>query len=363
MSVGPRVTILMPVYNGQRYVDEAIASVAGQGYDDFEFVIVDDGSIDDTPAILAGWAARDPRITVHRSPCNEGIPSALNRGLALARGEYIVRQDADDLCVAGRVAKQVAALDADPDTVLVSAGFEVIDEQGRRRGSVVPFEAPEVLAYLLHFSNSIGGHGQVMFRRDMVLALGNYRVEFDCSQDYDLWSRLAEHGRLRVLPITGMRYRMHDHSVTVKSGKRQRLNSLTISRRNLTAFLGEELDDREFDSMAAVWRQFDRRGAAPGAHRLFAKAYARFRKTNANRHHRRRVRMAKAQAFFLSAAMQAKRGHMLEAIQHLGYALLWHPQGCMQAAVAVAKRVVRYCWRAGVDVQKSLIAWACISAR
>ena len=341
----------MPVYNGQRYVDEAIASVVGQGYDDFEFVLVDDGSTDDTPAILAEWAARDPRIIVHRSPENEGIPSALNRGLAIARGEYIARQDADDLCVAGRVAKQVAALDADPQTVLVSTGFELIDEQGRRRGSVVPFEAPEVLEYLLHFSNAIGGHGQVMFRRDVVLSLGNYRVEFDCSQDYDLWSRLAEHGRLLVLPITGMRHRMHDRRVSVTSGKRQRLNSVSISRRNLTAFLGHELDDQEFDAMTAIWRQFDRRGAAAGAHRLFSEAYAHFKQANANRGHRRRVRMAKARAFFLSAVQQVKRGHFGEAIAHLGYSLRWHPFGFVHAAVAAARRAVLYVWRARLSVR------------
>lgn len=341
----------MPVFNGQRYVDEAIASVVGQGYDDFEFVIIDDGSTDDTPAILAQWAARDPRILVHRSPRNEGIPSALNRGLAVARGEYIARQDADDLCVAGRLAKQVAALDADPSTVLVSSGYEVIDEQGRRRGWLIPFEAPEVLEYLLHFSNAIGGHGQVMFRRDVVLSLGNYSVEFDFSQDYDLWSRLVRHGRVVVLPINGMRHRLHDRRVSVISGKRQQYNSLSISRRNLTAFLGHEVDDHDFESMAAVWRQFDRRGAAPGAHRLFTEAYARFKETNTNRNHRRRVRMAKAQAFFLSAVMHVRRGHLLEAIPHLGYSLLWHPHGLVRAAVAMTQRGLRYFWRAGLAVR------------
>lgn len=341
----------MPVYNGQRYVDEAIASVVGQGYDDFEFVIIDDGSTDDTPAILAQWAARDPRIIVHRSPRNEGIPSALNRGLAVARGEYIARQDADDLCVAGRVAKQVAVLDADPGTVLVSSGYEVIDEQGRRRGWLIPFEAPEVLEYLLQFSNAIGGHGQVMFRRDVVLSLGNYRVEFDYSQDYDLWSRLVRHGRVVVLPINGMRHRLHDRRVSVVSGKRQQYNSMSISRRNLTAYLGHEVDDHDFESMCAVWRQYDRRGAAASAHRLFSEAYARFKETNTNRSHRRRVRMAKAHAFCLSAFMHAKRGHFLEAIPHLCYSILWHPQGFLRGAFAATKRALRYFWRAGHAVR------------
>lgn len=341
----------MPVYNGQRYVDEAIASAVGQGYDDFEFVIVDDGSTDDTPAILAAWAARESRIVIHRTPHNEGIPAALNRGLAVARGEYIVRQDADDLCMAGRIAKQVAALDADPGTVLVSAGYELIDEQGRRRGWRMRLEAPEVIEYLLQFSNAIGGHGQVMFRRELVLSLGNYRVEFDYSQDYDLWSRLMPHGRMVVLPMNGMRHRLHDSRVSIVSGKRQLNNSKSISRRNLTAFLGHELDDDEFESLAAVWRQTDRRGAAGSAHRLFAKAYARFKETNTNRRHRGRARMAKAHAFLLSAAMHAKRGHFLEAIPYLGYSLLWHPRGLLSGVAAAVKRAARYFWRAGRSVR------------
>jgi glycosyltransferase involved in cell wall biosynthesis len=341
----------MPVYNGHRYVDEAIASAVGQGFDDFEFVIIDDGSTDDTPAILAAWAARDPRILVHRSPHNEGIPAALNRGLALARGEYIVRQDADDLCVAGRIAKQVAVLDADPTVVLVSAGYELIDEQGRRRGWRMRLEAPEVIEYLLHFSNAIGGHGQVMFRRDVVLSLGNYHLEFDYSQDYDLWSRLMSHGKMVVLPINGMRHRLHDRRVSVVSGKRQLSNSISISRRNLTAYLGHELDDDEFESMSAVWRQTDRRGAASSAHRLFAKAYARFKEANPSRQHRRRARIAKAHAFFLSAAMHAKRGHFIEAIPHIGYSLLWHPTGFLTAMGEVMKRAAAYFWRAGRAVR------------
>ena len=356
----------MPVYNGQRYVDEAIASVVGQGYDDFEFVIVDDGSTDDTPAILAEWAARDPRIIVHRSPETEGIPSALNRGLAIARGEYIARQDADDLCVAGRVAKQVAALDADPQTVLVSTGFELIDEQGRRRGSVVPFEAPEVLEYLLHFSNAIGGHGQVMFRRDVVLSLGNYRVEFDCSQDYDLWSRLAEHGRLLVLPITGMRHRMHDRRVSVTSGKRQRLNSVSISRRNLTAFLGHELDDQEFDAMTAIWRQFDRRGAAAGAHRLFSEAYAHFKQANANRSHRRQGACVFPQRRAAGETRALRRGHCASRLFASLASVRIRARGGGRGATCGALRLARPPLGAPslpARAQKSLIPRACISAR
>jgi glycosyltransferase involved in cell wall biosynthesis len=340
----------MPVYNGQRYVDEAIASVVGQGYGDFEFVIIDDGSTDRTPAMLAEWAKRDARIHVHRSPANEGIPAALNRGLALARGEYVARQDADDLCAADRLARQVAVLDADPEVVLVSAGYEIIDAEGRRRGMRMRRDAPEVVEYLLHFSNAVGGHGQVMFRRQTVLSLGSYGLEFDFSQDYDLWSRLMRRGRIVVLPMIGMRHRMHENRVSVVSGSRQQSNSMRISRRNMTTLLRRELTDDEYAALAAVWRQHDRRGCAVAAQRLFCEAYDRFLEQHPTRALRRGVRMAKAHAWLLSAAMLAKRGHFVEALQHAGYSLRWHALGFVTGTIASASRAIRFALRPRVRV-------------
>ena len=345
LSVVPRVTILMPVYNGQSYVDEAIASVVGQGFDDFEFVIVDDGSTDETPAILAKWAARDPRILVHRSPRNEGIPAALNRGLALARGEYVGRQDADDLCLPGRLARQVAVLDQQPDVELLSAGFEVIESDGRRRYSVKRYEAPEVIEYLLCFSNFIGGHGQVMFRRATVAALGNYSLEYPNSQDYELWSKLIRRGRCVVLPMIGMRHRMHEQRASVVWGQRQRGHSVAISRRNIEELLQRKLSDEEVAAVAAVWRQTGQRGMAGSAHRVFRETYARFLATRPARRHRRRVRLAKARMWVTGAAMHARHGNVVDALQYAGYAIRWHPLGFVAGLMAIASRVAAYIQR------------------
>jgi hypothetical protein len=339
----------MPVYNGQSYVDEAIASVVGQGFDDFEFVIIDDGSTDETPAILAQWAARDPRIVVHRSPTNEGIPAALNRGLALARGEYIGRQDADDLCLPGRLARQVAVLDQQPEVELLSAGFEVIESDGRRRYAVKRYEAPEVVEYLLCFSNFIGGHGQVMFRRATVAALGNYSLEYPNSQDYELWSKLIRRGRCVVLPMIGMRHRMHEQRVSVVWGQRQRGHSVAISRRNIEALLQRNLTEEEVAAVAAVWRQTGQRGMAGGAHRVFRETYARFLATKPQRRHRRRVRIAKARMWVTGAAMHAKQGNVVDALQYLGYAIRWHPLGFVSGLMAIASRVAAYFRRSWQD--------------
>jgi hypothetical protein len=335
----------MPVYNGQRYVDEAIASVMGQGFADFEFVIVDDGSTDETPNILAKWAARDARIVVHRSPRNEGIPAALNRGLAVARGEYIGRQDSDDLCLPERLARQVAVLDEQPDVELVSAGYELIESNGRRRRFMRRYEAPEVVEYLLNFSNFIGGHGQVMFRRASVAALGNYSVEYPYAQDYALWSRLVRRGRCVVLPMIGMRHRLHQHRVSVMWAQRQQSHSIAISRGNLETLLQRKLSEREVAAVAAVWRQTGHRGMATDAQRVFRETYARFVATRPNRHHRRRARVAKARMWVTGAAMHAKHGNLIDAVQYLGYALRWHPLGLVSGMMAIASRAAAYFWR------------------
>ncbi len=332
----------MPVYNGQRFVDEAIGSVVAQGFDDFEFVIIDDGSTDGSPAILEKWAARDPRIIVHRSPRNEGIPAALNRGLAVARGEYIGRQDADDLCLPGRMARQVAVLDEQPDVELVSAGYELIESDGRLRAVMKRYESPEVVEYLLSFSNFIGGHGQVMFRRATVAALGNYSVEYPNSQDYELWSKLIRRGRCVVLPMIGMRHRLHQQRSSIVWAPRQMSRSVAISRSNIEALLHRAVSDEEITAVAAVWRQTGQRGMAAGAQRMFRETYTRFLDTSSRRRPRRRVRMAKARMWVTGAVMHARRGNMIDALQYLGYALRWHPLGTVSGLLSMASRGVAY---------------------
>ena len=126
----PRITVLTAVYNGARYLAEAIESVLADGFEDFEYVIVDDGSTDATPRILADAAARDPRIVLLRHEPNRGIAAATNRGLAIARGAYIARLDADDISLPGRLAREAAYLDAHPAVALVSMNFDIIDAGG-----------------------------------------------------------------------------------------------------------------------------------------------------------------------------------------------------------------------------------------
>jgi len=334
----PRVSVLMTVLNGERYLDEAIGSVVGQDYAGFEIVVVDDGSTDATSRILERWAARDARVRVFRNEINVGIARATNIGLAATRAPYVARLDADDLCMPGRLGAQVDLLDRHGDVVLVSTWYETIDRRGRRLSTERRTAPPEVIAYLMHFSNAIGGHSQVMFRREAVLEIGGYCHDFDVCVDYELWSRLLRRGRFAVLPIVGMKYRLHADRVSVRQRELQRHNSLLVARRLLTSLFGVELADADLQALASVWCEDARREAAPRAHQLLTRAYALFRTTTANRSDRRLVRVLTARRWTLAAAAFARTGEIREAAIHVAYAWRWHPLGFLAGVATLATR-------------------------
>jgi hypothetical protein len=318
-----KLTVLMPVYNGERYVDEAISSVIEQDFQDFEFIIVDDGSSDSTPRILQDWATRDHRIAILRSPERGGIARSLNYGLANAHGEYVVRQDADDICLEGRLVRQIAVLDAEKDVVLVSANYDIADSDGGRIGTMRLDHPPAVIDHLLLFGNVVGGHGQVMFRRDAVMQCGGYREEFELSEDYELWARLRRTGRIVILPVIGMKHRMHGARWSVLQPARQRSHSMAISGSLLKQLLGRSLTADEADAIQSVWAAEGRDGVATDAERIFRAAYEYCAATSPA--DKRRIRFVTAIHWFNSAVMLIRRANMVEAARHLGYAARWHP--------------------------------------
>ena len=226
----PRVTVLMPVFNREAFVGEAIESVLAQDFTDFEFVIVDDASTDRTPELLRAWAARDLRIVVITAPRNLGIAEAPNLGLRHARAEYVARLDSDDVMTPGRMAAQAAALDQHHDVVLVSCAYELMDRDGHYRGTWHVDEPHEVVTYLLNFFNIVGGGGHVMFRRSEVLAIGGYDAAYPSSEDYDLWTRLLRRGRVLTLPIIGMKQRDHEGRATIEYRNIKRANWTAIMK-------------------------------------------------------------------------------------------------------------------------------------
>ncbi|MEM8624963.1 MAG: glycosyltransferase [Pseudomonadota bacterium] len=206
----------MPVFNGDAFLDAAIQSVREQSFRDFELIAVDDGSMDRTPEILARHAAEDPRIRVHTQR-NTGIVGALNAGLSLARGRYVARMDADDLCLPDRFARQVAYLDATPDAVLVGGLAETIDAAGN--AIAIVSGGPHRLTDLSRFPPrvAVSLHPLIMVRRSALEEIGGYRSGFPHAEDYDLYLRLARLGRLDNPPEVMLRYRKHDGAISQRN--------------------------------------------------------------------------------------------------------------------------------------------------
>lgn len=249
----PKVTVLMAVYNGERYLHEAVESILNQSFVDFEFVIVEDGSKDNTWQILSEYAAQDSRIRLVRNPENMGLAKSLNKGLRVARGEYIARQDADDVSLPDRLVKQVSVLDAQPQVVLVSGNIDLIDTDGRVWHQPRRTASPRLIAWFLLFYNYLGGHSQVMFRREPVIQIGGYAETYPYSQDYELWLRLAGTGEIAILQDVLLRYRTHSDSITAKHSDAQKDCSLAISNRAISQLLGKKLDIEEIAGLRAFW--------------------------------------------------------------------------------------------------------------
>jgi glycosyltransferase involved in cell wall biosynthesis len=203
----PRVTILTAVRNGDAYLDTAIASIVAQSFSDFEYILIDDASSDATPAILASWAARDPRIRVMRNAHSLNAGGALNRGLAEAAGEYLAILDGDDIAYPTRVAEQVSFLDTHPSVSVVGSQAMIIDAAGNELGPMSPFPtAPAVASWRFMFHCPVL-HSAAMMRNSLLEQVGGYSVAIWAATEYELFVRLSETGQVSNLPTTLVAYR------------------------------------------------------------------------------------------------------------------------------------------------------------
>lgn len=213
MAEAPRVTVLMPVRDGARYLRQAIDSVLAQTYRDFELLIVDDGSTDDSAAIAASYT--DQRIRLARNGGAAGLTGALNAGIDLARGEFIARMDADDISLPERLARQVAYLEAHPRCAVVAVKIRLISPEGEGRGvweSDARTTSFDQIRRRLPRGNCVP-HPGVMIRTS-VLRRYRYR-ERRSAQDYDLWLRLCADGQpIEKIDEPLLDYRLHADSVS-----------------------------------------------------------------------------------------------------------------------------------------------------
>jgi glycosyltransferase involved in cell wall biosynthesis len=226
----PTVSVLMPVYNAERYVAEAVESILAQTFADFELIIIDDGSTDRSLSILRRSAENDLRIRLVSRP-NTGYVVALNEMLEMARGEFVARMDADDVSLPERFAIQVAYLREHPEIICIGTRVQIIDEAGRDLLACHPaMDHDEVQALALAGRCPLC-HPSVMMRREPVISLGGYQVDMEPAEDHDLWLRLGEQGRMVNLPDVLVKYRNHDSSVSeVRQSRQLELAKLASDR-------------------------------------------------------------------------------------------------------------------------------------
>jgi glycosyltransferase involved in cell wall biosynthesis len=207
----------MSVYNGQAYLREAVESILGQTYTDFEFLIVDDGSTDATWSILSSY--RDARMRLVSNERNIGLARSLNRGLALARGEYVARQDADDVSLPERFATQVAYLDSDQEVGLVSANCYLMDAAGTAAGGPILTQplSGALVEWRLFWGNPVV-HPSVMCRTRVMRACGGYPEQYSYyAEDYALWLKMVTVTKVVVLQQPLLRLRKHQRNVTMQT--------------------------------------------------------------------------------------------------------------------------------------------------
>ncbi len=219
-SSPPTVSILMSVYNNDRFLEAAIDSMLRQTFTDFEFLIMDVGSTDRSPEILQAYAAQDPRIRVTIQK-NQGLAKSLNQLLAQARGELIARMDADDIALPERLERQVSFLKQHPEILVVGTAFDRIDAKGRFLDHCDPPQTDAEIQTLLIGGTSLLLHPATMLRRSPALAVGGYNETMVGSSDLDLWLRLGEVGQLANLSETLMLYLLHPNSITYRKQVRQ----------------------------------------------------------------------------------------------------------------------------------------------
>jgi glycosyltransferase involved in cell wall biosynthesis len=239
----PSVTVFIAVHNRARYVGDAIASVLGQDFTDFELLLIDDGSSDDSIAVIERFA--DPRIRLVRNDGNRGIPFTRSRGLELARGRYLAVLDSDDIMAPKRLVRQVAFLDRNPHIAIVGGWSREMDDGGRLKSGIkmLPLVPAELHARLLF--RTCHHHASVM-GRTAILRDYRYRADFPVSSDFDLFTRVTERHRLANLPRVLLHRRIHAGRVTREHADLVKAMNMAVTGRQLDA-LGLDYTPEELE--------------------------------------------------------------------------------------------------------------------
>lgn len=277
----PKVTVLLPVYNGQNYLREAITSILGQTYTQFELLIINDASTDASEAVIRSF--NDPRIRYIQNKKNIRLLATLNKGIELAQGEYVARMDQDDISLPQRLEKQVAFLQKNRRVAVAGGAAQLIDARGKKSQTIHPPTSPHAIKWSLYFSCPLA-HPTVMMRRSVIQNLGAYtspdipnRTQ-QPSEDYDLWRRVSDHHDLANLTDTLVYLRKHDTNLTNLHHGEHLTDARIISRLAVETLIARPLDQAVIDT---IWdaRNKDERAIAKASnlivkmHRIFCETY------------------------------------------------------------------------------------------
>lgn len=237
----PTISVVMSVYNGEKYLAKAIESILQQTYTDFEFIIVDDASTDGSPDILRYYQEADQRIQVIRNEENFGLGISLQRGIHSARGEFIARMDADDISLADRFEKQVEYLNRHQEIMVLGGDYLTIYEQDEIINDLTLPKDPEMMRWnMLLGSGIIVIHGTVMFRKELIVKVGNYG-DFRAAQDFELWTRTFDVEPLPIANLDGViyHYRHHGETTTHSLNSLQERIAIQVRLKKIEEFLGK----------------------------------------------------------------------------------------------------------------------------
>ncbi|HXY18118.1 MAG TPA: glycosyltransferase family 2 protein [Candidatus Nitrosopolaris sp.] len=231
----PIVSVVMSALNAQRFIKASVTSILDQSLKDFEVIFIDDGSSDDTAGLIQSF--NDSRIRlIHQT--NHGLVHSFNKGVRLARGEFIARMDADDISLPSRFEKQLAWLSARPKRALVGTFFSRVGEDFNRPLDSVMF-APFKHIDLVRSFRLVNpfGHGSVMVRKSAIDKTGGYRAEYEPAEDFDLWWRIAQEWEIGLIPEVLYLWRFHKSNISIRKSRTSN-NSALKSVNNVWAHLG-----------------------------------------------------------------------------------------------------------------------------
>ncbi len=209
----PMISVVMPVYNAEKYVTEAIESILNQSYSDFEFIIIDDCSTDNSYDILHSYVSKDNRIRLFKNDMNNKLPKTLNFGISQAKGKYIARMDADDISLPERFAKQIEFMESHPEVGVCGTWIDVFSEESSQTTCIKYPAEHKLISVRLLFDENCIAHPSTFLRREIFF---DFQLYYNLSlqghaEDYELWVRLLEQGILFYnLPEVLLMYRKSD---------------------------------------------------------------------------------------------------------------------------------------------------------